>query len=154
MLITEERGTLLSTTGLLVVSVFPDSNRVSVEARCQYGATSACPTRLSHGGGDVGIGVASKGEKNSDAFEKLANACGPPQSSGGQHRLPATQICRNDSSPDKTSSRRSSCCQPSPKSYSYNNLAPTVQINSPSLVRFSSATLVPTLDLGSVNLCL
>ena len=41
-----------------------------------------------------------------------------------------------------------------PKSYSYNNLASTVQINSPSLVRFSSATLVPTLDLGSVTLCL
>ena len=33
----------------------------------------------------------------------------PPQSSAGQFRSPATQSCRNDSSPSKTSSRRSSC---------------------------------------------
>jgi hypothetical protein len=40
-----------------------------------------------------------------------------------------------------------------PKSYSYNNFAPIVSINSPSLVRFSSANLLRTLDLGSDKLC-
>jgi len=39
---------------------------------------------------------------------------------------------RSASSSNNGFSRRSSCCQPSPKSYSYNKLAPTAQINSPS----------------------
>ena len=54
-----------------------------------------------------------------NASSNSANPCGPPESSGGQRRSPATQICRNDSSPSNTRSRTNSCRPQSPKSYSY-----------------------------------
>jgi hypothetical protein len=44
--------------------------------------------------------------------------------------------------------------RPSPKSYSYNNLAPALQIKSPSLVRLSSPIFVPSLYFGSECFCL
>lgn len=71
--------------------------------------------------------------------EQLRIPCGPPESSGGHGRAPATHTCRNDSSPTNTRSSTSSCRQESPKSYSYSSFAPGNSSKAPSVVRFSFA---------------